>query len=242
MTYNQNLRLASFDITNMYTKIPTSNLIVIIDTTCRNNHIEENLTQEILKLSGVIINQNFFQFMEKTCLQSEGLAVGAPSSSIFSEFYLQFLEIFKIYILLQSHNILGYLRYVDDILVIYDENRTNIEDLNCFNGLTPNLKFTLEKETECSINFLDITIHGRKHQLLNRCIENLHTQIPLYPVTPVTLQNISWLQYDTYTVRWTTTNCLQIRSIITQQILHNNRYDTSISKAVLRNKKLKHNV
>ena len=113
--YNQNLRLASFDITNMYTNIRTSDLIAIIDTACRNNHIEENLTQEILKLSGVIINQNFFHVIEKTCLQSEGLAVGAPSSSIFSEFYLQFLEISKIYILLQSHNILGYFCYVDDI-------------------------------------------------------------------------------------------------------------------------------
>jgi hypothetical protein len=29
---------------------------------------------------------------------------------------------------------------------------------------------------------------------------------------------------------------------IIQQILHNNRYDTSISKTVLGNKKLKHNV
>jgi len=53
--------------------------------------------------------------------------------------------------------------------MIYSENRTNLKDLlNCFKGLMPNLKFTLEKETEHSINFLDITIHREKNQLFNR--------------------------------------------------------------------------
>ena len=39
----------------------------------------------------------------------------------------------------------------------------NIEDLlHCFNNFTPKLKFTLEKEVEHRINFLDLTIH-REH-------------------------------------------------------------------------------
>jgi hypothetical protein len=42
----------------------------------------------------------------------------------------------------------------------------NIEDLlNSFNDLTPNLKFTLEKEVESKINFLDITIHRESNNL-----------------------------------------------------------------------------
>jgi len=52
---------------------------------------------------------------------------------------------------------------VDDILIIYNESTTNIEDLlHCFNNLTPKLKFTLQKEVERKINFLDLTIH-REH-------------------------------------------------------------------------------
>jgi hypothetical protein len=57
------------------------------------------------------------------------------------------------------------LRYieVDDILIIYNESTTNIEDLfHCFNSLNPNLKFTLEKEAGRRIHFLDLTIH-REH-------------------------------------------------------------------------------
>jgi len=83
--------------------------------------------------------------------------MGAPTLSIFSEFYLQYLENTIIYNLLSHHNIEGYFRYVDDLLIVYNENRTNINDvLDCFKKLTPKLKFTLERETDNRINFLDI--------------------------------------------------------------------------------------
>jgi len=68
-------------------------------------------------LTTIILNS-----VGKTYVQSEGLALGAPTSSIFSEFYLQHLENTKIYALLLDHNIEGYFRYVDDILIAYNEN------------------------------------------------------------------------------------------------------------------------
>jgi hypothetical protein len=57
----------------------------------------------------------------KTFAQNNGLAMGAPTSSIFSEIYLQLLENQKIYQLLNKHNIKGYFRYVDDILIVNDK-------------------------------------------------------------------------------------------------------------------------
>jgi len=52
--------------------------------------------------------------------------MGAPTSSILSEFYLQHQENSRIYDLLRNHNIAGYFRYVEDNLIIYDESTTNI--------------------------------------------------------------------------------------------------------------------
>jgi len=90
----------------------------------------------------------------------------APTSSIFSEFYLQHSEITNIYNLILKHNIEGHFRYVDDILIIYNENRTNIDDLlDCFNKLAPKIEFTLEKETYRKISFLDITIYRETNSL-----------------------------------------------------------------------------
>jgi hypothetical protein len=96
--------------------------------------------------------------MDQTYIQHDGLAMGAPTSSILSEFYLQHLENSKIYDILLNFNIIGYFQYVDDLLIIYNESKTDIEDLlHCFN-ITPKLNFTMEKETKGNINFLDLTI------------------------------------------------------------------------------------
>jgi len=90
--YDQNLKLAPFVITNTYTNIPTNKCLAIIDKACESNNIENSLRLDIIKLSKTITGQNSFQFLDKTYLQTEGLAIGAPTSSISSEFYLHYLE------------------------------------------------------------------------------------------------------------------------------------------------------
>ena len=64
--------------------------------------------------------------------------MGAPTSSIFSEIYLQFLENTKIFDILTKHILLVYFQYVDDILIVYQHNTTDEHKvLNTFNNLTP---------------------------------------------------------------------------------------------------------
>jgi hypothetical protein len=49
---------------------------------------------------------------------------------------------------------------VDDILLIYDANHTNIQNiLDDFNAIHPRMKFTVETETNNRKNYLDVTIH-----------------------------------------------------------------------------------
>jgi hypothetical protein len=56
---------------------------------------------------------------------------------------------------------------VDGILVIYDQNKTNIEQtLNEFKKLQPTIKFIIEKELHESISFLDLTIHREEGKFL----------------------------------------------------------------------------
>jgi hypothetical protein len=45
--------------------------------------------------------------------------MGAPSSAVLAEIYLQFIKCKNVYDILLKHKILGYYRYVDDILLIY---------------------------------------------------------------------------------------------------------------------------
>jgi hypothetical protein len=90
--------------------------------------------------------------------------MGAPTSAILSEIYLQNLECTKIIKVLTDNNVLGYFRYVDDILIVYNDTSTDVQEVyRAFNSLTTTIRFTTENETDNKIKFLDITIHKERN-------------------------------------------------------------------------------
>jgi len=148
--------LASLDITNLYTNIPIKGTREIIANTLRKNLTE----RELLSWYDTITKQNYFSSKNKTLIQQDGLAMGAPTSDIIAEFFLQNLEDAHLTHLSNKHKIVSYFRYVDDILIIYNANYTGIDNIQKdFNALHPNTKFTAETETNNKLNFLDVTIH-----------------------------------------------------------------------------------
>jgi hypothetical protein len=86
--------------------------------------------------------------------------MGAPSSGLIAEIFLQHTEHSHLVHLTHKHNIINYCRYVDYILIIFDPNHTNTEMiLNDFNSLHPKLQFTAETEIDHTLNYLVISIH-----------------------------------------------------------------------------------
>jgi 6-phosphogluconolactonase (cycloisomerase 2 family) len=63
--------------------------------------------------------------------------MGAPSSGLIAEFFLQHMEHQHMAELTATHKIINYIRYVDDIIIIYDSDIQDI--LTDFNSLHPNL-------------------------------------------------------------------------------------------------------
>jgi hypothetical protein len=67
--------------------------------------------------------------------------MGAPTSSVFPEIYLQYLENNKIFDILVKHHIIGYFWYIDNTLLVYINNVMNIHDIrytqqtNTYNAL-----------------------------------------------------------------------------------------------------------
>ena len=55
--------------------------------------------------------------------------MGSPISSTIAEIRIQFLEELDIKQWLVSRQTLYYKRYVDDILIIYNQNKTNEQDI-----------------------------------------------------------------------------------------------------------------
>ena len=51
-----------------------------------------------------------------------------------------------------------YLRYVDDTLATFEKEQNSLNFLNFLNNKHPNIKFTIEKQVNHSIAFLDVFI------------------------------------------------------------------------------------
>jgi hypothetical protein len=112
----------------MYTSIPQNELIHIIKDTLEYNNTPENQKQELIILVEAILNQNYMQHVNQQFKQNEGLAMGVPTSAILAEIFMQHHEHNHTVDILQKHNIIDYYRYVDDILIIYNEDNTNIDN------------------------------------------------------------------------------------------------------------------
>ena len=55
-----------------------------------------------------------------------------------------------------------YLRYVHNILAAFEKEQDSLNFLNFLNNKHPHIKFTLEKQVNHSITFLEVYIHFRQ--------------------------------------------------------------------------------
>jgi hypothetical protein len=171
--------------------------------------------------------------------------MGAPTSAILAEAYIQNIEHTQIYHILKTQKIIAYFRYVDDILIIYDNKNTNIDQtLNDFNNLQPTLKFSIENKKHKILNFLDLTIHRKKK----------HLQYSIYrepTYTDIIIPNSSCHPYEHkmsgiyYLINRMHTYPMNVEARDTEKntikyILHNNEYNTDIIQKKLKQKQNPH--
>ena len=72
--------------------------------------------------------------------------MGSPISSTIAVFYLQFFEEIHIKQWLESKEIIYYKRYVDDILIIFDQNKTDGKTIMNKNNTDKHLNSNYQKK------------------------------------------------------------------------------------------------
>jgi hypothetical protein len=113
----------------MYANIPKIGTMDIITNMPKiNSIISETIQNEIIHIV------NYFQFEQKHYKQTDWLAVGAATSAILAEAYIQNMEHKQIYQIIIKHQIIVYFGYVDDILIIYDKKKQTKPWLNSVNN------------------------------------------------------------------------------------------------------------
>jgi hypothetical protein len=152
-------RFASLDITNMYSNIPIKETKTIFRNVLNHNNLDHRSKKELLSWYDIITQQNYFTHKGKIIIQKDGLAMGSPASSLLSEVFLQKLEHTNLPQIAKKLNLIDYFRYVDDILIVYDNQHTNLENITQeFNTMHRNIRLTNETEVNKEIHYLDITI------------------------------------------------------------------------------------
>lgn len=162
----QNSLFLSFDVNDMYTNIPIDETIEILEQQLIDHGtLTRPQINDVIKLTKVTINQNYFQYNNSFYIQEDGLPMGSPLSGLLADIYMNNLETTKI---LNETNpykskLLYWYRYVDDILCLFEGTQIEAEELHKhINSLSSQIKFSKEIQNS-QINFLDITILKERH-------------------------------------------------------------------------------
>ena len=150
--------LASLDITKLYYNIPVKETKTIFANILTQLNSPQT-QQELLRWFDIITKQNNFAHKNQIVVQHDGLAMGAPFSGLLPEIFLQHIEHSHLTNLTQKHKIINYFRYVDEVLIIFNPNHSDIQEIiNDFNSLHPKLRCMAETEDDCTLNYLDLSI------------------------------------------------------------------------------------
>lgn len=156
-------QLISLDVISLFTNIPTDIVINIVN---KKWHLIENEIKiplhRFVELLTFIFDNNYFQYQDEFYQQIYGLGMGNCLSPICSDLVMQDLQDQCIKKL--PFQLPFFKRYVDDIITSIPINQEQ-SILDIFNCYHPKLQFTLEKEINNSIAFLDVRLI-RHNQLI----------------------------------------------------------------------------
>jgi len=157
----------------MYSNIPVKETRTILDNTLTQNLIDPHTKQELLEWYDVIAKQNYFSHKDKTLIQRDGLAMGAPSSGLIAEIFLQHIEHTHLALLSQKHKIVNYCIYVDDILLIYDSDHTHIQKI-LTDFITPHTTIHSQNRERPHPKLSGHILTQNPHKHKNRHIQETH--------------------------------------------------------------------
>ena len=140
--------LVTADVVVLYPSIPHSSGLNSLRKGLEKRVNKQIPTNDLVKMTKLVLSNNYFEFSEKVFQQILGTAIGTKFAPPHVCIYMEEGE--TEFLQTQRLKALIWLRFIDDIFFI----KNFMED---FNNFEPNLKFTFECDRN-SINFLDLNI------------------------------------------------------------------------------------
>jgi len=159
ITNNNDQCMVSFDVESLFTNIPTIETInIILERAFKSNNTFHGLKKEALKKLLIICTQkSHFQFNGIYYDQIDGVAMGSPLGPLFANIFMDEFEK-KHMDKLKELGVTLWMRYVDDVFATLNNNANSSDILQFINQQHKNIKFTIEREKNNKLAFLDTCV------------------------------------------------------------------------------------
>ena len=166
--------MLSLDVTSLFTNVPVLETVNFICDYVEQNRLELGIPISYLKelLLRCTFGVNFL-FNNVMYRQIDGISMGSPLGPILADIFMAKIE--NTNLAEQISKLHFYSRYVDDTFILCDTKVDTNELLSTFNGAHSSLKFTMEKESNGEIPFLDVLLRRRPDGSLQRRVYHKST-------------------------------------------------------------------
>ncbi|XP_063281808.1 uncharacterized protein LOC134566025 [Pelobates fuscus] len=162
---NTDTILATMDVKSLYTIIPKKEGMEAISEILQQDEAYQGPPiPYLMEWLDIALTCNYFKFEEHFYLQTSGTAMGAAMAPAYANGFMYWFE--NTYILpIYQHQIIKYLRYVDDIFMIWKGTTTTLEEMvENINSLPIPVTLTLSWHNT-NIEFLDVSIFKEEDRL-----------------------------------------------------------------------------
>ena len=159
-TLNADEVLVSFDVISLFTKIPVDLAIKVARKRLRQDVTLSQRTsmpiEDIIDLLSFCLNTTYFVFDGIYYQQVFGTAMGSPVSAVIANLVMEDVE--QRALASAPVRLSFWKRFVDDIISAVSRNDIDIL-LQHLNSIEPSIQFTVERETNGHLAFLDLNVY-----------------------------------------------------------------------------------
>ena len=156
--------MASLDVDSLFTNIPLDETIdICIDSLYKHDENTPKIPKDVFhNLLTVATKESFFMFNNKFYKQIDGVAMGSPLGPALANIFMCNFENKWLKDCPHSLKPVFYRRYVDDIFVLFSSLDQTEKFKKYLSSKHLNINFSLEKENEGRLSFLDVNIFREK--------------------------------------------------------------------------------
>ncbi|XP_067118750.1 uncharacterized protein [Centruroides vittatus] len=166
------------DYESMYPSIKVESCVeALLEFLFKENPTLTQHRKEVMEMANLVCCESFFVYEDQTFKQKRGVPMGSPISGLLCELVVRKVELKVLRGF--ERDIVYYKRYVDDIFILWKNNRVIANFVDRINENEEGLSLKLEQKSSRMLHFLDINIVFRKgHISTGVFIKPTHS--PLY--------------------------------------------------------------